>query len=167
MNGCSPISSGVRRAAFTLIEIMLVVAILGLVLGVTVPPFYRAVKKEPMRRALTGVSEACEMARARAILQGSTVKIIFRPQERTFSVDGGGLTARPDAIGSGDIADSIIIEMLDVNLVEYREADAAQVRFFPNGTCDEFTLILRSSQNEWYKLVLEPTTGSVSVGDVR
>jgi prepilin-type N-terminal cleavage/methylation domain-containing protein len=159
---------GRRRTAFTLIEIMLVIAILGLVLGIAVPPLYQAVKKEPMRKALTGVSQACEMARAQAILQGNIVNLNFLPQERTFSVEGGGAVgAHPGASSSGGIADSIIIEMLDVNLNEFRDQESARVRFFPNGTCDELTLILRSSRNEWYKLTLEPTTGNVSVGDVR
>lgn len=161
-------SAGWRRSAFTLIEIMLVVGILAVLLGVTVPSFYQSLKKEPMRKALTGVADACEMARAQAILRGGVVSVNFQPQERTYSVGGGGLSGgRPGATGSGTIADSIMVEMLDVNLVEFREAEVARVRFFPNGTCDEFTLILRSSRNEWYKLTLEPTTGMVSVGDVR
>lgn len=155
-------------SAFTLIEIMLVVGILGVLLGVSVPAFYQAVKKEPLRKALVGVSEACEMARAQAILNGKTVSVNFQPQERTFSVEGGAAgKIHPGAVTSGSIDDSIGIEMLDVNLIEYREAEAARVRFFPNGTCDEFTLILRSSRNDWYKLTVEPSTGSVAVGGVQ
>ena len=29
--------------------------------------------------------------------------------------------------------------MLDINLTEYKDADVARVRFYPNGTCDELT----------------------------
>jgi hypothetical protein len=53
--------------------------------------------------------------------------------------------------------------MLDVNLSEYRESDFVRVRFFPNGTSDEMTLILRSSQNEQRGITLEVTTGLASV----
>jgi hypothetical protein len=37
------------------------------------------------------------------------------------------------------------------------------VRFFPNGTCDEMTLVLRSDKNEWRTISLEVTTGLASV----
>lgn len=159
---------GRRSAGFTMIEIMLVIGIFAIVIGMGAPSFYQSVKKEPMRKALTGVAEACQAARAQAILHGKTVSLSIQPQERTFSVEGGGATSgQPGAVTSGEIADSIGIEMLDVNLIEYREADFARVRFFPNGTSDEFTLILRSSRNDWVKLAVDPTTGGVSVGGVQ
>jgi hypothetical protein len=53
--------------------------------------------------------------------------------------------------------------MLDVNLNEYKDAEEAEVRFYPNGTCDEMTLILVSDKNEWRKISLEITTGLASV----
>jgi len=157
------------QQGFTLIEIVLVVGIIGITLGMGAPSFYRAIKREPMRRALVGVADACDMARTQAILHGRTVSVVFDPIEGRYSVEGGaGLKGpRPDSAASGQIDDSIGIEMLDVNLIEYREAEAAKVRFFANGTCDEFTLILHSDRNEWRKLTVEPTTGIVSVGDVR
>jgi len=51
-------------------------------------------------------------------------------------------------------------------LTEYKDADTAKVRFFPNGTCDEMTLILHSDKGEWMKITLEITTGLTSVGPV-
>jgi hypothetical protein len=55
---------------------------------------------------------------------------------------------------------------LDINLSEYRESEWARVRFFPNGTSDEMTLVLRSEKNEWRKVSLEVTTGLASVDNV-
>ena len=37
---------------------------------------------------------------------------------------------------------------------------------YPNGTCDELTIVLRSDENEWKKLSLEVTTGLATVGRV-
>ena len=34
--------------------------------------------------------------------------------------------------------------MLDVNFAEYKEADVARVRFYPNGTSYEFTMVIHS-----------------------
>jgi len=52
--------------------------------------------------------------------------------------------------------------MLAVNFVEYKDAGEARVHFYPNGTCDDFTLILRSDQGEWRKISLEVATGLAS-----
>lgn len=158
---------GRANLAFTLIEIMLVVGILALVMAMGAPTFYEAVKRGPMRQVITGVTDAFEIARARAILGGETVKVVFNPQEKSFSVEGGGGTVnRPGSTGSGTIDDSLFVEMLDVNLTEYREQDRAEVRFFSNGTSDEFTLIVRSDENRWVKLSLDPITGMLTVGGV-
>jgi len=153
--------------AFTLIEIMLVVGILAIVMAMAIPPIYRGLSKEPMRQAITGVMDACTAARGAAIMEGKTVAVVFHPQQHTFAAEGGSVSAKPGASLSGRISDSIGIEMLDVNLTEFRDTDMAKVRFFANGTCDEFTLILHSDKGEWLKMTLEPTTGILTTGDVR
>jgi prepilin-type N-terminal cleavage/methylation domain-containing protein len=165
--------------AFTLIEIMIVVAILGIVMSMGLPAIYRAQQKEGMRKAVADILEVCSNARAQAILRGTTVELRIRPQERRFEV-----TAAPPAPGpegapgeappvapappaaalprSGlfaQITDEVSFEMVDVNFVEYKEAEEARVRFHPNGTSDELTVVLRSDRNEFRKISLEVTTG--------
>jgi hypothetical protein len=39
------------------------------------------------------------------------------------------------------------------------------VRFYPNGTCDELTLILASDKGEWKKITTEVTTGIVTASE--
>jgi Tfp pilus assembly protein FimT len=157
----------VRARAFTMLEIMLVIGILALVLGMGAPAIYSSMKKGPMRKAITGVTEACDIAKARAILGGRKVKLTFQPQERTFSVEGGPMKGMQRGItGSGTIDESIIIEMLDINLLDRRDDASADVVFFPDGTSDELTLILRSEENRWVKLELDPTTSILEIGKV-
>ena len=167
----------IRLAAFTLIELMVVVAIMGVILTIGIPSIYRITQKEGMRKVVSDVWEVCNNARAQAIFRGAPVEVVFHPVERRFEI-GSSAAAQPqdgpDFIvekpapksGSGQsgvLPEDIVIEMLDINLLEYRESDVARVRFFPNGTCDELTLILRSSQNEWRAISLEVTTGRVSI----
>ena len=57
------------------------------------------------------------------------------------------------------IPDDVRLEMLDVNLLEYSQSEWTRVRFFPNGTSDEMTVILHSDKGEFRKITLEPTTG--------
>jgi len=174
-----------RESGFTLIEIMVVVALMGIIMAMSVPMVYRLWHKAPMVKALRDVTEVLSRARAQAIMQNAPTEVVFHPRERTMAVAGSIGRAperQTDAEGLGalegtppppprsglnaTLGSSITIEMLDVNLSEYKDADVAHVRFFPNGTCDEMTLILRSDKGEWYKIALEITTGLATVGSI-
>jgi Tfp pilus assembly protein FimT len=169
-------------SAFTLIEIMVVVCIMAIIMGMTVPFAYKALRKEGMSQAVSEVVEVCSHARARAIMGGQPTFVVFDPKTKTFHVEGGAAgtntttsapeeSIRPDVQAtlpansglSGQLDEHVDIQMLDVNLTEYKDREVARVRFNPNGTSDEFTLILQSDKNECRKISLEVTTGLASV----
>jgi prepilin-type N-terminal cleavage/methylation domain-containing protein len=166
-----------RFWAFTLIEIMVVVAILGVILTIGIPSIYHMTRKEGMRKAVNDIWEVCNNARAQAIFRGAPVEIVFYPTERRFQVGGASAPQSADVADyveskpapqsgsglAGQLPDDVVVEMLDINLLEYRDSDVARVRFFPNGTSDELTLILRSTKNEWRMISLEVTTGRASI----
>jgi prepilin-type N-terminal cleavage/methylation domain-containing protein len=168
-----------RRAsleAFTLIEIMMVVAIIGLLMTMGVPAILRAKQQEPMRKAVNDVMEICSHARAQAILHGMTMAVVFHPRSGQVALAGAEpagpagdskpATAGASSLNSAQFADSITLDMLDINLLEYKDADEARVRFFPNGTSDEMTLILHSG-DQYRKITLEVTTGLASMEVMR
>lgn len=138
---------------FTLIEIMVVVAVMGLLMALGLPAIFNGLKSEGIRRAVNDLQEACNKARAQAILSGSVAELTFSPQAGTFGAAGF----------SGKIPGNVALHMLDVNLSEFKDAESAHVRFFPNGTCDEMTVVLQSDRNEWRMISLEVTTGLASV----
>lgn len=160
--------------AFTLIEIMVVVAIMAIVMLTSIPFIRSGLRKEALNQAIRDVEEVCYNARRNAILHGSMAEVVFHPKDRVFQVAGASAssgedsqavspdasTAPPANSGlSGRIPDSLIVDMLDVNLTEYKDADEARVRFYPNGTSDELTLILHNEKGEYFKMALEATTG--------
>lgn len=173
------------RRAFTLIEIMIVVGIMGIVMTMGVPLVYKVFRKAPFTKAITDIVEVCSHARARAILRGSMTEVVFHPRDGRLEVSGGAAAPSPEAgaaagnfdvqprssSGSGTSAqislDHVAIEMLDINLIEYKDEETARARFYPNGTCDELTIILRSDQGDWKKISLEVTTSLAMVGDVK
>jgi hypothetical protein len=55
--------------------------------------------------------------------------------------------------------------MLDINLQDYGASEWARVFFYPDGTGDEMTLVLHSS-DDWRKITLEFSTGLATVSDV-
>ncbi len=141
---------------------MIVVAIIGIIMSAGVPTLYRALKKEGFRRTVSDIVEVCSAARARAILQGTETEVWFHPRDGTCEVAGGASGVNGGLATSAKIEDAQI-QMLDINLLEYRDANIAKVRFYPNGTSDEMTLILMSDRNEQRGIVLETTTAMASV----
>jgi hypothetical protein len=133
-----------------------------------------------MRKAVDDLEQVFRAARGRAILSGQTVMLEIRPLNRTFQIVGGGgapsvvapdeLESPPppsthagEQISSGTLPEDITFEMLDVNLLSFRESDFVRIRFFPNGTCDECKLVIVGPGDDWRGIELENTTGVPTV----
>lgn len=159
--------------AFTLLEVMIVVGIMALAMTISVPIVYRVTHKDAFYGAVSDVMEVCSNARAQAILQNKISEVVFFPQdgrvEMRGAVGSSGFPQRASAAGlkhsgtSAVIGRSVGIDMLDINLMEFKDKEEGHVRFYPNGTCDEMTLILRSPAGEQRGITLEITTGLATV----
>lgn len=150
--------------AFTLIEIMVVVAIIGIILAAGVPSLYGFFHKSGLRKTTSDILETLQSARATAIMSDSTAVVTFHPRAGTCETG----KAKGDYGGWAHSAkfQDCSVEMLDVNLHECKDFDTVRVRFFPNGTCDEMTLVLHSlNGDQWRKISLEIMTGLPQMTD--
>ena len=146
-------------------------------------------QKKGMRQALDGVMEACAQARAKAILDGTPMELRIRPADRSFSVAGAtvskeemnkgtgafmfdGDKAGSHSSGSDDgderlksftLPTGIIVEGLGVNGEDWTTDEEARVRFYPNGTSDEMSIVLLSDKGERRNIYLEVVTGFAEV----
>ena len=167
-----------HSAGFTLIEIMLVVAILVIALGFSYPAISDMVHRAPITQATKDIMDACRHARAKAILSGQPVELRIYPHDLRVEVVAAPAdvvpgstppaeTGEPAAkaryappspfISSAKLSEEVRFEMVDVNFVSYKDQDLARVRFYPNGTCDEMTIIMHSDL-EYRKISLEVVT---------
>src|SRR4051812_11952074 len=76
--------------AFTLIEIMVVVALIAVIVTAAIPSLSGMMHKEGMRKTVSDILETCQSARAEAILKGSKVELVFHPLEGTCEASSGG-----------------------------------------------------------------------------
>jgi len=155
--------------AFTLIEVMIVVAIMGLIAAMGVPSILQSFRKEGMRKAVSDVQDVCAEARQDAILYNRTTAVIFypQPQDRRFAVEGvvGDVNKSSGRVTSSTLPAGVEIAMLDINLQDFGGSKWARVFFYPDGTSDEMTLVLLS-QGDRRKITLEFSTGLTTVSDV-
>ncbi len=140
-----------RRQAFTLIEIMIVVGIIGLMAAISAPSLLAMLQKDGMRKAVSDVTELLGDARAQAILKGQTTDVSFHPADNRLDSSTGKSVV---------LADGIAMEGIGINLMDFSETEVSRVHFFPNGTSDELTLVLHSG-DDWRKITLEFSTALV------
>ena len=159
-------------SAFTLIELMVVMGLMMIILAIGVPRMVQG-NRSPLGESLNAVMEACAAARRQAILTGSTSRVTIRGAEEGTGFiisagSGGGRsgaqkdrdinsdmadfldeTPRPaskpsaGAGFSGRIHDEVAVHFISVNFDESMDKDQVEVKFYSNGTSDEFTLGMR------------------------
>jgi prepilin-type N-terminal cleavage/methylation domain-containing protein len=188
-----------RSRGFTLLEIMIVVAIIALVMTIAIPSIYRQLHPESLQKAVSDLMEGASHARAQAIFGGSDTFLVLNMMSRTVSVStspvisestaprhdfdspdvagnewrmedrhgsgggGGGTGGAEGANFNAKISESIKIEGIRLNFLDYTEDEVIQVRFKPNGTCDEFSVFLLAPDGERRQVFLEVMTGLADV----
>jgi len=153
-----------QRRGFTLIEIMIVVGIMALVLAMGMPSIIQTMRKDPLRKAVSDILDSCAHARAQAILHGVPHELVLRAADGQLTVRPVATNAvdqtatEPDVAGqagrgspSGEagppvrLHEDIAVTLLYVNLKDRMEAEESRIHFYPNGTSDEFTIVLESN----------------------
>ena len=162
------------KRAFTLVEIMVVVAVMGLLLGISIPAFRNITKKAPLEQGVSDVESLCRQARAEAIVGQQAMDVVFNESEEIVA-----LTAAARVINAPDpftglmiktteetqLIDQVALEV-DLQIIEPEPdeftLDEIRIRFYPNGTSE--TLALRvAGDDEAYLLTLDPVTGRTTV----
>jgi type II secretion system protein H len=147
--------------AFTLIEIMVVVAIMGIILAAGVPSLYGFMHKSGARKTMSDIVETCKSARQKAIMSGTIANLVIHPKDGTMEVECG------TSGGDWGLAQSakIQVERIESMMInnnsqdDFLKYDQVKVRFFPNGTSDEMVLVLSTDNGQMEGVSLELTTG--------
>ncbi len=132
----------VAEAGFTLIEMLVVIAVAGLVAGILFPRVDALIAHQSFRAAESSVLLGLTAARARAIRSGRVNAFAPGADGRSFATAPNDVAALPDGIRLS--------------------ATQVAVRFFSDGSSDAATLTLTGAR-EQSRLVIAPDTGTIAI----
>lgn len=114
-------SSAARQRGFSLVELMVVMAIAGLVLAVAVPASMRFYDSMQTRQAVRDTITLLSSARQQAVIQGVTQDVIIDPRRRTLTLNNT-VREMPGNLGL------TVHGAAELNL-----QNAGVIRFYPEG----------------------------------
>ena len=162
-----------HRKGFSLIELMLVVAVIGIASAVTLPSFYRSLRGNRLRTAGRAVVIAGRYARSMAVMKQQVMVVEFNLTRSEISVrparaeaaasDSDDAFTSPsmtpavltdevsseDVEGSGKVElkrllDRVTIVSVDVDGVEAMEQDnIVTIQYSNNGRCTPYSILIK------------------------
>ncbi|HIG81149.1 MAG TPA: type II secretion system protein GspH [Verrucomicrobiales bacterium] len=169
-----------RRAGFTLVEIMVVVAIMGVLLGLALMNFHALNKKEPLEQAVSDLEGLCRRARTEAIVKSRPMDLTLDSEGRRFELATAPHAQNapdPDGLLIATVQEAVTLDQaalptgVEFEIVLPEESPDSEtpgvvvIRFYPNGTAEPLEALMIMSGEGVYTLVLDPVTGRLNVRD--
>ncbi|MBS0662063.1 MAG: prepilin-type N-terminal cleavage/methylation domain-containing protein [Verrucomicrobia bacterium] len=153
--------SAIESRAFTLLEIILAIAVLALLAGVLVSASADLIGDKPVS-AEDVFWKATQRARAAALNGEHEVRLSFEPKDKVFILDDGvtpqklalppGRDAEVDFLAGQATGNSILVggELMESKPIPF-------VTFYPDGTCSSFRVQFRAG-NSARVVAIDPWT---------
>jgi prepilin-type N-terminal cleavage/methylation domain-containing protein len=177
------------RRAFTLIELLLVAAIIAISVGLALPRFAQSFQGAKLRTAGRALVMTHRLARARAVLEQRHFALLFDLVQGDLSlvaiVPAGGGAAEdrffPEEAETGirQGAGAMVIEPREtrrlpdgIRMTDFESDGADQavddlywINYYPNGMCDEYAVNIEDERGRRRTLRVDPISGRVEVED--
>ena len=141
------------QVGFTLLELLVVLALMTLLMGLVLPSLVRSWEREKNRATLRGLTATLRTARSEAITRGLKVRLFLNLKSGRYRLEGsaqeGTLTG---------------VRLTDARLVwQNPEKSQGYIAFFGDGSSSGGKLTLVEPAGRRYLLEVEPITGRVSL----
>jgi general secretion pathway protein H len=143
-----------RRAGFTLVELIVVLAILAGLAALVAPSFSRTVDSARLRSAASDVRATLARGRALAVAAARERIVAFDLSRGEFGVDNEAVRVLPETIRLGAVLPG----------EERREQGSVRVRFFPDGSGEEAEITVTAQDGGTLRVTVDPLTGRSEAG---
>lgn len=161
------------RRGFTLVELMVVVLVMGVILGISIPVFRSILKKAPLEQAVSDVEAACRNARAKAIIDNRVMEVYFNDVEDIIVLSTStravmandfvaGLESRQVEVG--EEVERVLLGA-DLEIIAPRDEEfigELTLKFYPNGTAEPVELRVTGETGSYF-LKVDSVTGHTIV----
>jgi general secretion pathway protein H len=148
----------VRRAGFTLLELVLVLMIMAIGMAFAVPAIEGGLTYREVNRAARQLVSVMHHLRGEAVSTGHPTMLRIDQHENTIETVGGGRWAA--------LSQRAVIEAVRGAIPAGEET--WDIRFFPNGSNTGGEIVLASRDDRTrsrFLLTLDPLVGSVAIGE--
>ena len=143
-----------RRSGFTLVELIVVLAILAGIAALVAPSFSRTVASARLRTAASDVRSTFARARALAVASARERSAVFDLSRGEFGVDNEAVRVLPE---------SIRLEAL-LSGGDRVDRGSVRVRFFPDGGGEKVEISVTALDGGALRVTVDPLTGLSEAG---
>jgi len=160
-----------KQRGFTLIELMVVIAILAMLVGVSIFSWRAWQKSAPIIEALDHVEQYCALARSKAITRQRPMDLVLLESEIVLMTAAQAV----EGVNEYDEVTNEVNPAREVQRAEFSPDvtvlifnsedeqieipdDGLFVRFYPNGTCEPLLMKIEGPSAS-YAVGLDPVTG--------
>lgn len=144
-----------RRGGFSLLELILVLAIAGLSVLVVLPSFTVALESAKLRGGTGEVRAVLALARTMAVSEGRTRFVAFDLDRGEYGIEGAGERR-------------VLPEGIRFSSVRFGLAEPARrtprIRFSPDGCSEEAEVFLSAAGGGALRVAVDPLTGIAEAG---
>ncbi|MBN3039510.1 MAG: GspH/FimT family pseudopilin [Candidatus Omnitrophica bacterium] len=148
-----------EKACFTLLELILVIAIISILLGTTFPLINKKVKSAALKSFADEVFFLLDYARSRAILNNHQTEIVFEFDQGILYLADSSLKP-PNQQESEDLD---IIKKIYIPEKINIESDNSRVIFFPDGTSVEFNIAISNKDKSILQISSDGFDGRIKI----
>jgi len=143
-----------RSKGFTLMELIVVLAILAAIAALVAPSFSRTIASARLRSAASDVRTSLARGRALAVAAAKERTVAFDLSRGEFGVDNEAVRRLPETIRLGAVLPG----------EERMEEGNVRIRFFPDGSGDEAEISVTAEDGGTLRVTVDPLTGLSEAG---